>query len=112
MTTKAQSEAKPLVEALRGVLCHLADPNAVLRAILEQAVTLTRAGPGPVHVEVLERGELAFRVLHGFEPKHLEGEAGGFSRQVFQRVLASGNEVMLANALDDPFYGASRPFKP
>jgi transcriptional regulator with GAF, ATPase, and Fis domain len=105
VTTKAQSEAKPLVEALRGVLCHLAEPNAVLRAILEQAVTLTRADRG-LFVEVLERGELAFRVLHGFEPKHLEGEAGGFSRQVFQRVLTSGNEVMLANALDDPFYGS------
>jgi transcriptional regulator with GAF, ATPase, and Fis domain len=92
-----------IIEALRGVLCQLAEPSVVLRVILEQAVTQTRADRG-LFVEVAEEGDLAYRILHGFQPRHFEGDAGRFSRQLFQRVIESGKEVVLENALDDPYY--------
>jgi transcriptional regulator with GAF, ATPase, and Fis domain len=98
-----ESQAKPLVVALCGALRQLADPIAVLRAILEQAVTLTEVDRG-LFVEVLDQGDLAYRVLHGFEPKHVDAQAG-FSRGVFQRALETGREVVIENALDDPYFG-------
>ena len=95
--------ARSLLEALRGVMCQLAEPTVVLRTILEQAVAQTGAQRG-LFVEVAEAGELTYRVLHGFQPKQLEGEAGRFSRHLFNRVLESGQGVMLGSVLDDPRY--------
>jgi Nif-specific regulatory protein len=105
VVTRSDRQTGPLVEALRGVFCQLAEPVVVLRAILDQAVSLTGASRG-LFVEVEEKGELAYRVLHGLEPRQLEGESGRFSRQLFERVLRTGEEVLLKNALDDPFYGS------
>jgi Nif-specific regulatory protein len=99
-TTQA---ARSLLEALRGVMCQLAEPTVVLRTILEQAVAQTGAERG-LFVEVAEAGELSYRVLHGFQPKQLEGEAGRFSRHLFNRVLESGQGVLLGSVLDDPRY--------
>jgi len=101
--TDRQTQPQILIEALRRVLCQLAEPVAVLRAVLEQAVVLTGADRG-LFVEVEARGQLAYRVLHGLEPKQIEGERGRFSRQVFQRVLDTGEVVVLEDALDDPFF--------
>jgi len=102
-----RSDAGPsrvLLEALRGALCQVAEPEAVLRAILDQAVSMTGAQRGLL-VEIEDRGELVYRVLHGFEPRQLEGEAGRFSRRIFERVLASRQEIVLDDALDDEFFG-------
>ena len=103
MTTPAD-ESGAILAALSGVLRQVAEPAVVLRAILDQAVALTGAQRGLL-VEVEDRGELVYRVLHGFEPRHLEGEAGRFSRRIFERALESGREIVLDNALDDDFFG-------
>jgi Nif-specific regulatory protein len=104
MAAESDRQAGALLEALRGVLCQVAEPELVLRAILDQAVGLTGAKRG-LFVEVEAKGELAYRVLHGLEPRQIEGQAGRFSRHLFERVLRTGEDVLLQNALDDPFYG-------
>jgi two-component system NtrC family response regulator len=104
MADPADPAARSLVEALRGVLCQVAEPTAVLRSILEQAVSQTGAQRG-LFVEVAEGGDLTFRVLHGFQPGQLEGEAGRFSRELFKRVLAGDRTLLLASMLDDPLFG-------
>jgi len=101
MAEPPEIAARAMVEALRGVLCQVAEPVAVLRSILEQAVSQTGAQRG-LFVEVAPDGDLAFRVLHGFQPGQLDGQAGRFSRHFFQRVLASGEAVRLASMVDDP----------
>lgn len=101
MFSQPEQAARSMVEALRGVLCQVAEPNAVLRSILEQAVAQTGAQRG-LFVEVTPGGELAFRVLHGFQPGQLEGEAGLFSRNLFRRVIADGAPVRLASMADEP----------
>jgi len=103
MSDQPTQAARAVVEALRGVMCQLAEPSIVLRAILEQAVAQTGAQRG-LFVEVAAAGELSYQVLHGFTPKHFEGDAGRFSRQLFRRVLEDGRPILLANALDDPGY--------
>jgi transcriptional regulator with GAF, ATPase, and Fis domain len=103
MVAPTTQAARSLVEALRGVLCQVAEPTAVLRSILEQAVSQTGAQRG-LFVEVAEGGDLAFKVLHGFQPEQLEGEAGRFSRQLFKRVLEGDEAVWLASMLDDPCF--------
>ena len=107
MITGTGNRDRPLIEALRGVLCQVADPTLVLGAILDQSVTLTGADRGLL-IEVADRGELSYRVLRGFEPRHFEGESGQFSRQLFGRVIETGREVLLDNALEDPVYGGAR----
>jgi transcriptional regulator with GAF, ATPase, and Fis domain len=97
-------QSQPLVEALRRVFTQLAEPAVVLKAILDQAVVLTGADRG-ILVEVAPEGALTYRVLHHFEPKQLEGDAGGFSRMLFRQVIDSGREVVLDNALDHPYFG-------
>ena len=61
-----------LFEALRGVLCQVAEPIVVLRTILDEAVARTSADRG-VFVEVSGEGELSFQVLHDFSRERLEG---------------------------------------
>jgi transcriptional regulator with GAF, ATPase, and Fis domain len=106
MDHEAAGSTSRVIEALRGVLCQLAEPAIVLRVILEQAVQQVGADRG-LFVEVEPGGALEFRVLHGFQPRHFEGEAGRFSRRLFQRVLDTGHEVVLANAFDDPDLAAA-----
>ena len=103
MSLPTAQATRSLLEALRGVMCQLAEPTVVLRTILEQAVAQTGAQRG-LFVEVAEAGELTYRVLHGFQPKQLEGEVGRFSRHLFNRVLESGEGVLLGSVLDDPRY--------
>jgi transcriptional regulator with GAF, ATPase, and Fis domain len=103
MGSRAPDAARSLMDALRGVMCQLAEPAVVLRTILEQAVAQTGAERG-LFVEVTAPGQLSYQVLHGFAPRHFEGDAGRFSRQLFQRVLESGRPVLLANALEDEGY--------
>jgi transcriptional regulator with GAF, ATPase, and Fis domain len=103
MADHSEQAARPLVEALRGVLCQVAEPTAVLRSILEQAVSQTGAQRG-LFVEIATDGDFTFRVLHGFQPGQLDGDAGRFSRQLFKRVLESGEPVWLASMLDDSFF--------
>ncbi|HEY2956283.1 MAG TPA: sigma-54-dependent Fis family transcriptional regulator [Candidatus Eisenbacteria bacterium] len=105
MTPNPDHQGRTLIEALRRVLCQLAEPVAVLRAVLDQAVSLTGADRG-LFVEVEELGGLSYRVLHGLEPGYVEGERGRFSRHLFQRVLDTRERVLLRDALDDPFFGA------
>jgi transcriptional regulator with GAF, ATPase, and Fis domain len=103
MGPRTSDAARSLVDALRGVMCQLAEPTVVLRTILEQAVARTGAERG-LFVEVAAAGQLCYQVLHGFAPRHFEGDAGRFSRQLFQRVLESRRPVVLANALEDDGY--------
>src|SRR5688572_21143843 len=90
-----------LIDALHGVLRQVAEPTHVLRTILEQAVSETGAERG-LFVEVTEAGHLEYRVLHGFAPGQLEGDAGHFSRSLFARVLETGDDVRLESVTDDP----------
>jgi Nif-specific regulatory protein len=90
-----------LIEALQSVLRQVAEPTHVLRTILEQAVARTGAERG-LFVEVAEGGQLEYRVLHGFAPRQLEGDAGRFSRTLFARVVATGDDVRLDSVTDDP----------
>ena len=103
MDNPTDQAARTLIETLRSVLAQVAEPTAVLRTVLEQAVARTGAQRG-LFVEVAHDGELTFQVLHGFQPAQLEGEGGRFSRHLFKRVLASGEPVLLASMLDDPYY--------
>ena len=93
-----------LIQALRGVLTQVAEPTAVLRTILEQAVAHTGAERG-LFVEVDEAGGFEYRVLHGFAPAQLAGDAGRYSRTLFARVLETGEDVRLDSVLDDPAFG-------
>ena len=103
MSAPIAPSTRVLLEALRGVICQLAEPTAVLRAILEQAVAQTEAQRG-LFVEVAAAGELSYQVLHGCSPRHFQGDAGRFSRQLFLRVIESRQPVLLANALEDETY--------
>jgi transcriptional regulator with GAF, ATPase, and Fis domain len=91
-----------LIQALQDVLRQVAEPTLVLKTILEQAVARTAAERG-LFVEV-EEGRLEYRVLHGFAPRQLEGDAGRFSRTLFARVIATGEDVRLASVTDDPAF--------
>ena len=88
---------------LRGVLCQVAEPKAVLGAILQHAVKTTGADRG-LFVEVTDQGELEFSVLSGFRAAHFEGDSGAFSRNLFARVLETGEDVLLRSAAEDPFF--------
>ena len=90
-----------LVDALQSVLNQVAEPSHVLRVILEQAVARTGAERG-LFVEVEETGRLEYSVLHGFAPNQLQGDAGGYSRTLFTRVLERGAAVRLDHITDDP----------
>src|SRR5206468_6441166 len=90
-----------LIQALHDVLRQVAEPTDVLKTILERAVSRTGAERG-LFVEVAEGGGLEYRVLHGFAPRQLEGDAGRFSRSLFARVLQSGADVRLESVIDDP----------
>ena len=103
MSVPPPQAARALVEALRGVMCRLADPSVVLRTILEQAVAHTEAQRG-LFVEVPAAGDLSYKVLHGFTHEHFQGDAGRFSRQLFRRALDTGRPILLVNALEDPGY--------
>src|SRR5207249_9869157 len=69
--------------------------------ILDEAVARTEADRG-VFVEVSGEGELSFQVLHDFARERLEGEAGTFSRGIFNQVLKTGDGVLLYSAILDP----------
>jgi Nif-specific regulatory protein len=104
MADSPEQSTAQLVEALRAVLAQVAEPAAVLGAILQQAVLVTGADRG-LFVEVLEDGALDYRVLHGCQARHFEGEAGAFSRHLFGRVVKSGERVLLERAADDAYFG-------
>jgi len=93
--------SKPLLDALRAVLCQVAEPITVLRTILDEAVTRTAADRG-VFVEVSGDGELSYQVLHDFSRERLEGESGSFSQGIFNQVLKTGEGVVLYSAILDP----------
>jgi Nif-specific regulatory protein len=93
-----------MLQALHAVLCQLAEPKTVLAAILQQAVTCTGADRG-LFAEVLDDGGLEYRVLHGFQTEHFEGDAAAYSRHLFKRVAQSGEPVLLERAVDDPYFG-------
>jgi transcriptional regulator with GAF, ATPase, and Fis domain len=99
-----------MLDALRSVLAQVAEPNAVLRAILDQSLAATGAERGLV-VEVHDRGELEYAVLHQIERPQLEGEAGRFSRQLFQEVIAKGEAIVLDDALEHSFYESVASFR-
>jgi transcriptional regulator with GAF, ATPase, and Fis domain len=103
MADLPEQQTAQLVAALRGVLSQVAEPTLVLRTILEQAVARTGADRG-LFVEVAEGGRLDYRVLHNFQPRHLEGESGSYSRHLFARVLETGDDVMLDSVTQDPFF--------
>jgi transcriptional regulator with GAF, ATPase, and Fis domain len=92
-----------IVAALRTVLSEAAEPNAVLAAILKQAVERTGADRGLL-AEVLEDGEPEYRLMHGFKSEQFEGDAGAFSRHLFGSVIQSGREVLLERAADHPYF--------
>ena len=92
-----------IVTALHTVLSEVAEPNAVLAAILKQAVERTGADRGLL-AEVLEDGEPEYRLMHGFKSEHFEGDAGAFSRHLFASVIQTGREVLLERTADHPFF--------
>ncbi len=95
-----------LLAALRDVLCNLAEPHSALKEILRQSVQMTHADRGLL-VEVAEGGALDHRVLLGITSETYDGPAGDFSRHLLQRVLESGEDVMLRSASDDPYFKIS-----
>ena len=107
MRPKPDSSASKLLCVLQAVLSRVAKPSQVLKMILGEAVQQTAADRG-VFVEVTGSGDLAFRVLYRFERDELSGTAGRFSRGVFSRVLATGEPVVLSNALDDSSFSGNQ----
>lgn len=104
MASVHEEQTAQLVDALRAVLSQVAEPTAVLAAILQQAVTRTGADRG-LFVEVLDDGGLEYRVLQGFQSRHFEGDAGAFSRHLLSRVVQTGEDVLLERAADDAYFG-------
>jgi transcriptional regulator with GAF, ATPase, and Fis domain len=88
-----------LVDALSGVLARAAEPEAVLRTILQEAVRLTGAARG-VFVEVSPGGDLAFSVLHAYRADTLR-DTGHYSRAVFATCLRTGEDLVLRDAVAD-----------
>jgi transcriptional regulator with GAF, ATPase, and Fis domain len=99
MAASTDALVTQLVQALRGVLTRLSDPEAVLSTILQQAVSLTGAARG-VFVEVSPGGELAFRVLQRYRADLL-ADSGHYSRAIFATCLRTGEDVVLQNACAD-----------
>jgi Nif-specific regulatory protein len=97
--------AARLLQALSGVLSQVAEPSQVLKTILGQSVSQTDADRG-IFVEVTQTGQLTYRVLYKFQREELRGQAGRFSRNIFAKVMESGEPVRLENALDDPQFSA------
>ena len=91
-----------LLRVLRDVIIQVAAPDAVLSAILEHAVRGSDADRG-VLVEVSAGGRIEYRVLSGFKAGHFDGPVGVYSRQLFARVLETGEDLMLENAAHNPF---------
>jgi Nif-specific regulatory protein len=106
MSPNDDASSRALLEALRSVLAQVAEPDVVLRAILEQAVERTGAQRGLL-VEVDADGELAFRVLHGHQPGAREGPDNVFSRRLLARAVRSGEAIRLTSLLDDPDFHAA-----
>ena len=94
-----------IILALQGVLRQVAEPVVVLEAILRHAVQLTGADRGLL-AEVRDDGELVFSVLMGFQEKRFSGDVDAFSRNLFGRVIRTGEPIVLQNAVDDEFFGA------
>jgi len=101
VTDLTSAHAVQLVEALRDVLCQVADPRVVLAVVLRHAVQASGADRG-LFVEVAEGGALEFRVLSGFREKHVEGDGGAYSRNLLARVQRTGRPLRLDHAADDP----------
>ena len=91
-----------LLSALRDVILQVAKPDAVLASILRFAVRDSGADRGVI-VEVGERGGLEFKVLSGFKRGHFDGPVGVFSRQLFARVLETGEDLLVDNVSKYPF---------
>jgi DNA-binding NtrC family response regulator len=89
---------RELVSALKEVLGGVSNPDGVLRMLLDQAIRRTGAERG-VLVQVGERGQLDYTVLHRFTPADVSGNAGEFSRSLFAEVLRTGEGILLANAM-------------
>jgi len=97
--TGGQTAAR-ILGALRAVMGRVAEPTVVLRTILDIAVAESGADRG-VFVEVPPDGDLAYRVLHRFDPRDLEGDRGRFSRGILDRAVAAGRPVRVADACRD-----------
>ncbi len=94
-----------LLAALQAVLDEVAEPTAVLRTILTQAVRSTEADRG-LFVEVRDDGGLDYRVLHRVDPSALDPDPRRFSRGIFGRVLERGRAIRVDDASDDSDVGA------
>ncbi len=92
-----------LLDALRKVLCQVAEPRSVLKAILQTALDLTGADRGLI-VELGDGGDLEHRVLVGITAAQYEGPSGDFSRHLIRRVLERGDDVLLKSTLEDPYF--------
>ncbi len=103
MSDAFEHHAAALLDALRDVLCQVADPSAVLAAILRHAVSTTGADRGLL-VEVSDDGALEYKVLSGFTATQFEGPAGEFSRHLFARVIETGEDVLLRSASEDSYF--------
>jgi len=94
---ETRSSVRTLLEMLSACLAEIVSPVEFLRALLEQAVERTGALRG-AFVEVPDRGEPEYRVLHRIRPRDLEGTAGMYSRGVVAKVCASGSSICIGDA--------------
>ena len=101
MGDKTVHSASQLLDALREVLSEVADPSAVLKTILGQAVHRTGANRG-AFIEVGRGGKLVYRVLYKLDKKELSGHKGGYSQSVLSKVQETGRPMRVSNALSDP----------
>jgi transcriptional regulator with GAF, ATPase, and Fis domain len=101
MQDKTMRSASQLLDALREVLSEAADPSAVLKTILGQAVYRTGANRG-AFIEVGRSGRLVYRVLYKLEKQELSGRSGEYSHSVLSKVLETGQPMRVSNALADP----------
>jgi transcriptional regulator with GAF, ATPase, and Fis domain len=92
--------AARLVEALSSVVSQIARPAQLLKTILGESVSQTEADRG-VFVQVTQSGKLAYRVLYRFQREELSAQTARYSRNVFAKVLETGEPLLLANACDD-----------
>jgi phosphoserine phosphatase RsbU/P len=84
--------------------CSSLDLDQVLRTVMDEVITATRAERGFVMLRDAN-GELAFRVARGMEQRTIASPEFQVSRGVVERVSSDGRPLLTSNAQADEWLG-------
>ncbi len=98
----APSHGRSLIEAVSGLLASLSDPREVARRAMTLAVEQLEAERGVLLLASPEGGALTPIAEYGAVDARLRREAITFSRRIVERVLESGDSLLVTHAPSDP----------